>query len=139
MTMRNSGTSSPVEPVRHLSVDEVVAIHARMLERFGGTPGLSDPGLLESALFRPQTGHYGDVVAMGAALLESLLINRPFDDGNTRTAFFAVDVFLRMNGRQIRADAQAAHRSLVELIEGQSADLKRLEPWLRQYTVKMHR
>lgn len=137
--MRNSGTSSPVEPVRYLSVDEVVAMHERLLDRFGGTPGLSDPGLLESALFRPQTGHYGDVVAMGAALLESLLINRPFDDGNTRTAFFAVDVFLRMNGLQIRADAQNAHRSLVDLMKEQTADLKHLEPWLRQYTVKMHR
>ena len=137
--MRNSGTSSPVEPVRYLSVDEVVAMHERLLDRFGGTPGLSEPGLPDSALFRPQTGHYGDVVAMGAALLESLLINRPFDGGNTRTAFFAVDVFLRMNSLQIRADAQNAHRSLVDLMKEQTADLKHLEPWVRQYTVKMHR
>ena len=56
--MRNSGTSSPVEPVRYLSADEVVAMHERLLDRFGGTPGLSDPGVLESALFRPQTGSY---------------------------------------------------------------------------------
>ena len=48
--MRNSGTSSPVEPVRYLSADEVVAMHERLLDRFGGTPGLSDPGLLESPL-----------------------------------------------------------------------------------------
>ncbi len=137
--MRNSGTSSPVEPVHYLSVDEVVAIHERLLDRFGGTPGLSDLGLLESALFRPQTGHYGDVVAMGAALLESLLINRPFDDVNTRTAFFAVDVFLRVNGLLIRADAQDAHQTLADLMQGQAADFKHLEPWVRQYTVKMPR
>jgi death on curing protein len=137
--MQNSGTSSPVDPVRYLSVDEVAAIHERLLDRFGGSPGLRDPGLLEIALFRPHTGHYRDVVAMGAALLESLLVNRPFDDGNARTAFFAVDVFLRLNGQQIRADAREVHQVLGEFMQRQIADFKHLEPWLRRYTVRLPR
>ena len=137
--MRNSGASSPSNSVRYLSVDEAVAIHERLLDRFGATPGINDPGLLESALYRPQTGHYKDLVAMGAALLESLLINRPFASRNTRAAFFAVDVFFRLNGRQIRVDAADAHQTLSDVVQRQAADFKHLEVWLRQNVVQLKR
>lgn len=75
--------------VQFLSVEEVLAIHERVIARFGGTSGVRDQGLLESALFRPQTGHYKDLSSMAAALFESLLLNRAFVDGNKRVAFFA--------------------------------------------------
>lgn len=54
---------------------------------------MRDPGALEAALFRPQTGYYDDIVVEAAALLESLAINHPFVDGNKRIAFAAADVF----------------------------------------------
>lgn len=86
----------PSKPsIEFLSVDEVVAIHERLIERFGAPYGVRDLGLLESALFRPQTGYYGDIVEMAAAMFESLLMNHPFVDGNKRVAFFATDVFAR--------------------------------------------
>ena len=88
----------PSDRVLHLSVDEVLAIHGRLLDTFGGPPGVRDPGLLESALFRPRTGYYRDLAEMAAALFESLIMNHPFIDGNKRVAFFATDVFLRLNG-----------------------------------------
>ena len=137
--MPSSGASLPSDSIRYLSVDEAVAIHERLLERFGGVPGMRDPGLLESALFRPQTGHYTDVVAIGAALLESLLMNRPFESGTTRTAFFAVDVFFRVNGRQIRIDALHAYKTLADLEQRQVADFIHLEAWLRQCVVGLKR
>ncbi len=137
--MRNSGASLRTDPIRYLSVDEAVAIHERLLDRFGGGSGIRDPGLLESALFRPQTGHYTDLIAMAAALLESLLMNRPFESGNTRAAFFSTDVFLRVNGQQIRTDAQQAYRTLSDLLHQQAADFKHLEAWLRQYVVRLKR
>ena len=56
------------EAVRHLTRDEVLAIHARLIEVFGGPDGVRDRGLLESALFRPRTGYYDDVAAMAAWL-----------------------------------------------------------------------
>ncbi len=69
----------PSKPsIEFLSVDEVVTIHERLIERFGGPAGVRDLGLLESALFRPQTGYYGDIIEMAAALFESLLMNHPF-------------------------------------------------------------
>ena len=120
------------EEVQHLSVDEVLAIHERLIARFGGSAGVRDPGLLESALYRPQTGYYSDLAEMGAALFESLLMNHPFVDGNKRVAFFATDVFLRLNGWQLEVEARAAHRFLIGLLEQNSADYEHLLPWIRQ-------
>ena len=76
---------------------------------------------------------------MGAALLESLLINRPFASRNTRAAFFAVDVFFRLNGQQIRVDAADAHQTLSDVVQRQAADFKHLEVWLRQNVVQLKR
>ena len=84
-----------------LTVADVLAMHTMLIKRYGGASGLRDPGALEAALFRPQTGYYDDIVAEAAALLESLAINHPFIDGNKRIAFAAADVFLRINGRRV--------------------------------------
>lgn len=127
----------PNEPVRFLSVDEVLAIHARLIEIFGGPAGIRDPGLLESALHRPRTGYYKDLSAMAAALFESLLMNHPFVDGNKRVAFFATDVFLRLNGWKLDVDADEAHAFLVRLLERSQCDFDRLLPWLRDGCVRL--
>ncbi len=120
-----------------LSVDEVLAIHERLVDAFGGTPGLRDPGLLESALFRPRTGYYGDLAEMAAALFESLLMNHPFVDGNKRVAFFATDVFLRLNGWRFSVEPRAAHAFLVGLLERGECDFARLVPWIRASVVRL--
>src|SRR3989304_4221326 len=73
---------------------------------------LRDHGLLESPLHRPRTGYYADLAEMAAALFESLLINHPFVDGNKRVAFFATDVFLRLNGWGLEVEAGPGHRFL---------------------------
>ena len=122
----------PAEEVQHLSLDEVLAIHERLIERFGGSQGVRDPGLLESALYRPRTGYYSDLTEMAAALFESLLMNRPFVDGNKRVAFFATDVFLRLNGWSLKVDGPQAHRFLVGLQEQNEADYEHLLPWVRR-------
>lgn len=73
----------------YLTLIEVLSIHADQIERHGGTKGMRDPGLLEAALFRPQTGYYPDLIEEAAALWESLAQNHPFTDGNKRTGFAA--------------------------------------------------
>jgi death-on-curing protein len=125
----------PAERIRFLTVDEVLAIHDRLVETFGGPPGVRDAGLLESALFRPQTGYYADLAEMAAATFESLLMNHPFLDGNKRVAFFATDVFLRLNGWELRVDADKAHRFLIRLLETGKCDFDRLLPWIRRSLV----
>jgi len=89
----------------YLLVVEVLAIHADQIDRYGGSPGIRDPGLLEAALFRPQTGYYTDLIEEAAALWESLVQNRPFVDGNKRAAFTVTYTFLEINGAWVTADA----------------------------------
>ena len=85
----------------YLTVAEVLAIHEDQIARYGGSPGIRDRGLLEAALFRPQTGYYTDLLEEAAALWESLSQNHPFMDGNKRTAFAATYTFLAINGAQL--------------------------------------
>ncbi len=123
--------------VQFLSSDELLEIHAKLIERYGGPAGIRDAGLLESALFRPQTGYYNDLAEMGAALFESLILNYPFVDGNKRMAFFGTDVFFRLNGYKLRVDANKAHAFLIDLLENRECNYDNLLPWIRQSIVKL--
>ena len=125
------------ETVLFLTVEEVLAIHERLLSEFGGPPGVRDLGLLESALFRPRTGYYEDIAEMAVALFESLLMNHPFIDGNKRVAFFATDLFLRLNGWKLKVDADKAHAFLIGLLEEGECDFERLLPWVRSSLIRL--
>jgi death on curing protein len=118
----------------YLTVIEVLAIHAGQIERYGGSGGLRDPGQLEAALFRPQTGHYSDLIEEAAALWESLSQNHPFVDGNKRVAFAATYTFLAINGWQLIADPDDTYRFLMDLYEGQRFEFVTLVVWLRENT-----
>jgi len=121
--------------VAFLSRDEALEIHRALLDRFGGLAGVRDLGLLESALYRPRTGYYADLTELAAALFESLIMNHPFIDGNKRVAFFAADVFLRLNGYKLKVDAKKAHRFLIGLLENDSCTFDKLLPWIRKHAV----
>ena len=90
-------------------------------------------GMLESALFRPQTGYYQDIAEMAAALFESLLMNHPFIDGNKRAAFFATDTFLRLNGCRLEVESNSAHAFIIGLLESGQVDFKNLRDWIRSH------
>lgn len=115
----------------YLTATDVVAMHAVLLKRYGGAEGIRDPGALESALFRPQSGYYADIIAEAAALMESLAINHPFVDGNKRVAFAAVDVFLRINGHRIDRGPLEIYADMIRMFESDTFDFAHLEPWLR--------
>ena len=117
----------------YLTLAEVLAFHEVLIEEFGGTDGIRDLGALESALFRPRTGYYRDVVEEAAALFESLVQNHPFVDGNKRVAFAVMDVFLRANGRVLAVEDVAAHAFLVGLMERGALDLAAIDAWLRTH------
>ncbi len=116
----------------YLTLVELLAIHDRLIEEFGGATGVRDGGALESALFRPQTGYYRDVVEEAAAMFESLVQNHPFVDGNKRTAFAATDVFLRMNGIVLDVDDIEAYEFIVGALEQGRLDFERIDRWLRE-------
>jgi death-on-curing protein len=118
-----------------LTVVEVLAIHEDQIERFGGLHGVRDLGLLEAALFRPQTGYYADLIEEAAALWESLSQNHAFLDGNKRIAFATTYTFLYINGVRLTADAQDWEAFVMELYESNQFAFNRLVPWLRDHVV----
>lgn len=115
----------------YLRVVEVLALHAVLIEEFGGTDGVRDLGALEAAVFRPQTGYYEDPIAEAAALLESLIQIHPFLDGNKRTAVAAANVHLRLNGFEVGGNSMEHHRHLVSLMERGNLDSRAIDAWLR--------
>ena len=90
----------------------------------------------DPALFRVQTGYYKDIVAEAAALLESLAINHPFVDGNKRTAFAAVDIFLRINGFSLQCAPTEIYIQMMRMFDSGTFDFGHLEPWLREFVIK---
>ena len=125
------------ETVQFLSLDEVLVIHQRLIEKFGGASSVRDRGLLESALYRPQSGYYEGLDRMATALFESLLLNHPFVDGNKRVAFFGADVFLRLNGWKFKVKAKAAYAFLTKRLEAGNCDFEHLLPWIRSALVRL--
>jgi len=115
----------------YLRVVEVLALHAILIDEFGGTDGVRDLGALEAAVFRPQTGYYEDPILEAAALLESLIQNHPFLDGNKRAAVAAADVHLRLNGFELGGNSMEHHRLLVSLMERGNLDWRAIDAWLR--------
>ncbi len=118
----------------YLTVIEVLSIHADQIARFGGSDGIRDMGLLEAALFRPQTGYYEDEIAQAAALWESMAQNHPFVDGNKRTAFAVSYTFLAINGLRITAAPDDIYRFIMDGMEAREFTFDRLENWLRENT-----
>ena len=116
----------------YLTLAEVLAIHADQIQRYGGSEGIRDAGLLEAALFRPQTGYYADLVEEAAALWESLAQNHPFVDGNKRVAFAATYTFLAINGVRLTASPEEAYAFISGLYEAGTFRFDKLAPWLRR-------
>src|SRR6202162_2089452 len=93
----------------YLTVAEVIAIHHHQIEEDGGATGLGDQGALEAAVFLPQTGCYNDISEEAAALLESLVNNHAFLDGNKRVGFATMHTFLLVNGFDLDVGSQTAY------------------------------
>lgn len=97
----------------YLTLQDILGIHAELVEIFGGSEGIRDLGAVEAALYRPQSGYYKDIFEEAAALFESILINHPFVDGNKRTAWASCDVFLRINGVTLSVEPMVMYRDII--------------------------
>ena len=115
----------------YLTVVEVVLIHFTAVELRGGLHGIRDQGALESAVFRPQSGYYEDLLEEAAALFESLVNNHPFHDGNKRTGFVATNTFLRLNGYRIVVSADQGEQFLLKNLQGGTFRFEPIRDWLR--------
>lgn len=125
----------PSGTVRFLTTNDALALRARWIDVFEGPPGVRDLGRLDSALHRPRTGDDDDVTEMAAPLFASMLMNHPFVDGDERVAFFARDVFLRMNGWRLSVDADGAHAFSIGALERGATDFATLLTRIRNDAV----
>lgn len=117
----------------YLSLEEVLTLHAALIARHGGAPGVRDKGLVESALARARSGYYGSLSEQAAALLQSFAMNHAFVDGNKRVAWASSMVFLRMKGYRVRVIADAAERFLIDQIIVGRADIAAIAGWLESH------
>ncbi len=119
----------------HLTLVEALAIHEDQITRYCGATGVRDFGLLEAALFRPQSGYYADLIAEAAALWESLSQNHPFIDGNKRTAFAVTYTFLVINDAQLVAGAAETEAFILSLYGTGNFDFQHLNAWLNAHVI----
>jgi death-on-curing protein len=114
----------------------LLAIHEAQLAEHGGIPGIRDEGLLSSALARPQNllayGESPDAAALAAAYAFGLARNHPFLDGNKRTAFVVMELFLNLNGWTLEADDADSIAAMESLAAGDLSK-KAFAAWLREH------
>ena len=112
------------------TLQETLELHEQLILRFGGSRGVRDLGLLESALVRPQTGYYETLSMQAAALLQSLCQNHCFVDGNKRVAFASTAIFLRMNGYRLIVKPDDGETFLVEQVIQKRVTIEVIAAWL---------
>lgn len=124
----------------YLTSTQVLAIHDQMIKRFGGSAGVRDVTLIESAVARPQATFDGNdlyetLFTKAAAVLQSLLKNHPFVDGNKRTALTSAGVFLIRNGYLL----QNEHDEEVEFalqVDNEHLSIEEISARLEKYSRK---
>lgn len=117
----------------------VIAIHRRQLAEHGGSDGIRDKGLLESALFRPKNKYnYGNptIFELAAAYGYGIAKNHPFIDGNKRTSYVVTRTFLKLNGCDIQASAIEKYQMWMRLASSQINEAE-LVKWISEKSVKI--
>ncbi len=114
-----------MEPL-FLTLDEVVAIHRDQIERYGGSLGVRDWGLLQSAIAMPAATFggqflHGDLCEMAAAYLFHIVQNHPFIDGNKRVGAVAADVFLTLNNTRLTAGENQYADLILSVARGETS------------------
>lgn len=123
-----------------LTNNQVLFIHDRAVKRFGGSFGVRDLGLIKSAVARPQATFggkylYNSIFDKAAALLQSLLKNHPFVDGNKRTALSSSALFLWKNGYRL-ANAHTEEVEFAVRVDNGNLTVEQISKWLKRHSVK---
>lgn len=126
--------------IKYLEIDEVMVIHEEMIEKFGGRWEVHDFTLLHSATLRPQATFGGEdlyktIFEKAAALIHSLILNHPFDDGNKRTAITSCARFLYINGWHLETPMKESVQFTLN-IDAKRIDLEKIAIWLKKHSRK---
>ena len=124
--------------MKYLHPKQVLYLYQQIIQQSGGTIGLRDEGLLESAVYRPQASFggqdlYPDLFSKTAALGHSIISNHPFVDGNKRIGFEAMRLMLRLNGYDVHASLEAKFDFVMEIAKGKLAE-QAIADWLKQHS-----
>ena len=124
----------------YLSVSRVLFIHDQMVKRFGGSHGVRDIGLIESAVARPQATFDGEelypaLFEKAASLLQSLLKNHPFVDGNKRTALTSAGIFLKLNN-YVLANSHDEEVEFAVAVDNKHLSIEEISDWLKKHSRK---
>lgn len=127
--------------ISFLTTSQVLFIHDQMVKRFGGSHGIRDMGLVESAVARPQATFggkylYFSIFDKAAALLQSLLKNHPFVDGNKRTALTSSGLFLWKNDYKLINN----HKEEVEFavkVDNGNLTVEQISKWLEKHAIRL--
>ncbi len=123
--------------IKFLSQEVILYFHHLLIQRYGGSTGLRDKNLLESALaqaHQTMDGQYlhRDIIEMAAAYGFHLCQNHPFVDGNKRVALVAMDTFLQLNGLELLAGEKETYVIMLRLAAGELTK-KELTQWLKEH------
>ena len=126
--------------VSHISLDVVLAIHDDMIDRYGGSHGIRDLGLIQSAIARPQSSFGGEdlyqsIFDKAAALFHSLMFNHAFVDGNKRTTMVSTARFLSMNGYELEVDGKEFVAFPLR-VENKHLSIEEISRWLKKHSKK---
>jgi len=122
--------------MNYLTTEQVLFLHARLIEETGGAHGVRDLGLLLSAPGRPQATFedrelYSDIFSKAAALMDSLICNHPFLDGNKRTGVAAAGLFLLRNGYRLNVSNASLEALALDIAQSKVA-IEEMAVWLRE-------
>jgi len=125
----------------YLTAKQIMFIHSRLIKETGGSQGVHDLSALLSAVGRPQSSFddqdlYTDLFSKAAALIDSLIRNHPFVDGNKRTGMAAGALFLRQNGYALKVDNEEVVSIALGIAQSQ-LDLDQIAAWLKENSQKL--
>lgn len=127
--------------MKYLSIDEVYFLHELAIKRIGGRSGVRDFTLLHSAVERPKVTFggndlYTDIYSKGTALVHSLILNHPFEDGNKRSGFFALNAFLQKNNFKLKFTQNSALNFCLQ-VENKSLKFDDISVWIKNHARKI--
>lgn len=119
----------------------VLETHEVLIKQYGGTQGVRDLNLLHSALFRPYASFdgvdlYASPVEKAAAILESIIINHPFIDGNKRIGYILMRSILMLNDMDVYASHKAKYKFVIEVTEGKYT-LDSIKEWIERHLIQL--